>query len=140
MRCMIGLRDVRLPASPATPPLLTLVGIAALAFVVGLQPWVPFAQTAPLRAQAGGVAIFALSAGAFLLVAHLIRDLRWLQWVTWVFLAFAALYVVARMIPGLGVVANRLAQRGAGDGSLFWTWLAAMAFSQAFFNRRLATH
>src|SRR5262249_9814768 len=29
-------------------------------------------------------------------------------------------------------------QRGAGDGSLFWTWLVALAFSQALFNRQLA--
>ena len=136
---MIGSRNVRLLASPTIPPLLTLVAIAFLSFVVGLQPWIPFAQTAPLRAQAGGVAIFVLSAGAFLLVAHLVRDLRWLQWLTWAFLGLAALYVIARMVPGLGAVANRLAQRGAGDGSLFWTWLVALAFSQAAFNRNLAT-
>jgi O-antigen ligase len=69
----------------------------------------------------------------------LIRDVRWLQWMTWGFLSMAALYVVARMVPGLGLVANRLAQRGAGDGSLFWTWLVALAFSQAVFNRHLRT-
>jgi O-antigen ligase len=67
----------------------------------------------------------------------MIRDLRWLQWMTWVFLGLAALYIVARIVPGLGTVANRLAQRGAGDGSLFWTWLVALAFSQAVFNRQL---
>jgi O-antigen ligase len=136
---MIGGRNVRLVASPTIPPLLTLVALACLSFVVGLQPWIPFAHTAPLRAQAGGVAIFMFATGAFLLAAHLIRDLRWLQWMTWGFLGMAALYVVARMVPGLGLVANRLAQRGAGDGSLFWTWLVALAFSQAVFNRQLGT-
>jgi O-antigen ligase len=136
---MIGGRNVRLVASPTIPPLLTLVALACLSFVVGLQPWIPFAHTAPLRAQAGGVAIFVFATGAFLLAAHLIRDLRWLQWMTWGFLGMAALYVVARMVPGLGLVANRLAQRGAGDGSLFWTWLVALAFSQAVFNRQLGT-
>jgi hypothetical protein len=135
---MLGSRDLRLVTSPAVPPLLALVAIAFVSFVIGLQPWIPFAQTAPLRAQIGGVAIFALAAGAFLLVAHSIRDLRWLQWMTWSFLGMGALYVFARMVPGLGLVANRLAQRGAGDGSLFWTWLVALAFSQAVFNRQLA--
>jgi O-antigen ligase len=134
---MIGGRNVRLVSSPTIPPLLALVAIAFLSFVVGLQPWIPFAETAPLRAQAGGVAIFVLSTGAFLLVAHVIRDVRWLQRMTWAFLGMAALYVVARMVPGLGVVANVLAQRGAGDGSLFWTWLVALSFSQAVFNRQL---
>src|SRR5690348_5649984 len=56
----------------------------------------------------------------------------------WSFLGIAALFIIARMTPGLGPVANLLAQRGAGDGSLFWTWLVAMAFSQAAFNRQLA--
>lgn len=135
---MLGSGSLRLPSSPVVPPLLMLVGIAIFSFVAGLQPWLPFAQNAPLRAQAGGVAIFALSVGAFLLVAHFVRDLRWLQWLTWAFLGLAALYVIARMVPGLGAVANRLAQRGAGDGSLFWTWLVALAFSQAAFNRKLA--
>jgi hypothetical protein len=135
---MIGSGRLRLLSSPVVPPLIALVGIAILSFVAGLQPWIPFAHTAPLRAQAGGVAIFGLAAGAFLLMAHLIRDLRWLKWMTWAFLAMAALYIVARLVPGLGTVANLLAQRGAGDGSLFWTWLVALAFSQAAFNRRLA--
>jgi hypothetical protein len=135
---MLGSRNLRLLPSPAIPPLLALVAIAFVAFVVGLEPFIPFAKTAPLRAQIGGVAIFALSAGAFLLVAHLVRDLRWLQWMVWSFLGIAALFIIARMTPGLGPVANLLAQRGAGDGSLFWTWLVAMAFSQAAFNRQLA--
>ncbi|MGE3269587.1 MAG: O-antigen ligase family protein [Chloroflexota bacterium] len=135
---MLGTRNLRLLRSPAIPPLLALVVIALVAFVVGLEPWIPFAKTAPLRAQIGGVVIFGLSAGAFLLVAHMVRDLRWLQWMVWAFLGLAALYIIARMTPGLGLVANRLAQRGAGDGSLFWTWLVALAFSQAAYNRQLA--
>jgi hypothetical protein len=135
---MVGSRNLQLLHSPTVPPLLTLLTIVILSFVVGQQPWIPFAKTAPIRAQAGGVGIFVLSVGAFLLVAHQIRDLRWLRWMTWTFLGMSAVYVVARMTPGLGAVANLLAQRGAGDGSLFWTWLVALSFSQAAFNRDLA--
>ena len=136
---MVGSRNLRLLASPAVPPLLGLLAIVLVSFVAGLQPWIPFAQNAPIRAQAGGIGIFVLSVGAFLLVAHQIRDLRWLQRMTWVFLGMSALYIVARMVPGLGAVANLLAQRGAGDGSLFWTWLVALSFSQAAFNSQMAT-
>lgn len=135
---MVGSRNLRLLSSPTVPPLLALLGIVVLSFVVGQQPWIPFAETAPLRAQAGGLGIFVLSVGAFLLVAHQIRDVRWLQLMTWAFLGMSALYVLARMTPGFGAVANLLAQRGAGDGSLFWTWLVALAFGQAAFNRRMA--
>jgi hypothetical protein len=48
---MVGGRSVRLIASPAIPPLLALVGIAILASLAGLQPWILFAQTAGWRSS-----------------------------------------------------------------------------------------
>jgi hypothetical protein len=129
-------REVRLLPSRPVPPLLALCLVAGLAFVAGNLPWFIFAQTAPLRAQAGGLAIFLLSACAFLLVAHQVRDLRWLERLTWLFLALSGLYVAGRLVPGLGRFTGRLFQDGA-TGSLFWTWLVALALSQALFNRRL---
>jgi len=129
-------KELRLLPSRPIPPLLALCGAAILAFAVGNLPWFLFAQTAPLRAQLGGLAVLLLSAGAFLLVAHQVRDLRWLQALTWLFLALGGLYMAGRLAPELGRLTGRLFQRGA-TGSLFWTWLAALAFSQAGFNRRL---
>jgi len=133
---MVRGKELRLLPSPPIPPLLALCGVAVLAFAVGNQPWLLFAQTAPLRAQLGGLAVYLLSAGAFLLVAHQARDLRWLQAFTWLFLALGGLYMAGRLAPEVGRLTSRLFQRGA-TGSLFWTWLAALAFSQARFNRRL---
>jgi hypothetical protein len=129
-------RQVRLLPSRPVWPLLALVLVAALAFIAGQLPWLAFAQTAPLRAQAGGLAVFWLSAGAFLLVAHQVRDLRWLQRLTWLFLALGGLHVAAQLVPGPGRFVVRLFPPGA-TGGLFWTWLVALAFSQAAFNRRL---
>jgi O-antigen ligase len=62
--------------------------------------------------------------------------MRWLQALTWLFLALGGLHVAARLVPRLGIFTARLFQPGA-TGSLFWTWLIALAFSQAIFNRRL---
>jgi hypothetical protein len=129
-------RQVRLLPSRPAWPLLALVLVATLAFISGQLPWLAFAQTAPLRAQAGGLAVFLLSAGAFLLVAHQVRDLRWLQRLTWLFLALGGLHVAARLLPSPGRFVLRLFPPGA-TGGLFWTWLVALAFSQAAFNRRL---
>lgn len=133
---MVRRKDLRLLLSRPILPLLALTGVAILAFMAGNLLWFIFAQTASLQAQAGGLAVFMLSAGAFLLVAHQVHDLRWLERLTWLFLALGALYIAGRLVPGLGRFVLRLFQPGA-TGSLFWTWLVALAFSQAAFNRRL---
>ncbi|UCG25834.1 MAG: O-antigen ligase family protein [Chloroflexota bacterium] len=131
--------------SQATPiparilaPLLALLLIALLAFLAGQLPWFPFAgQTAPLTAQLGGLMVFVLSAAAFLLAAHQLRDLRWLQWLTWLFLALGGLVVAGALLrPGPGEIILRFFQRDAA-GSLFWVWLVALAFGQALFNKQL---
>jgi len=133
---MVRRKDLRLLPSRSILPLLAFAGVAILAFVAGNLPWFIFAQTAPLRAQVGGLAVFVLSAGAFLLVAHQVRDLRWLARLTWVFLVLGALYIAGQLGPGLGRFTGRLFQ-SASVGSVFWVWLVALAFSQAVFNQRL---
>ena len=127
---------LRLLPSRPIPPLLALSIVAVLAFAAGNLPWFFFAQTASLPAQLGGLAVYLLSAGAFLLVAHQVRGIRWLQRLTWLFLALGGLFIAGRLVPGLGRFTGRLFQRGA-TGSLFWVWLVALAFSQAAFNRDL---
>jgi len=133
---MVRRDELRLLPSRPIPPLLALSLVALLAFGCGNLPWFLFAQTASLAAQLGGLAVYLLSAGAFLLVAHQVRDLRWLERLTWVFLGFGALYIAGRLLPGLGQFVVRRFQHGA-TGSVFWIWLVALAFSQALFNRRL---
>lgn len=119
----------------ATTALLLLLCSATISFVVGQLSWFPVAP-APLRAQIGGLAVFVISGGAFLLTAYRIQDLRWLEWMVWIFLALGALYIAGRVIPGLGVLSSKLFQYSA-TGSLFWVWLASLAFSQALLNHRL---
>jgi O-antigen ligase len=136
---MVRRQDLRLLASRPIPPLLALCVVATLSFVAGNLTWLVFAQTAPLRAQLGGLAIFLLSAGAFLLVAHQVRDLRWLERLTWLYLGLGSVYIVGRIVPFVGKWVISIFEAGAvGTGNgLFWTWLVALAFSQAAFNRRL---
>jgi O-antigen ligase len=109
---------------------------SVFAFSIGNPPWLAHAQMAPLPAQLGGVAVFILSAGTFFLAANEIRDVGWLQAVTWLFLGLAGLYLTKRLVPDVAAVTGVVFQKGA-DGSLFWTWLVALAFSQALLNRSL---
>jgi len=116
-------------------PLLVFVGIASLALGVGQLPWIVFAPHAPLGAQWGGLSIVVLSAGAFLLAAYQVHELRWLSRMTWAFLAVGTLSVMARsVLPPLGLGTQDWFQP---VGSVFLVCLVALAFSQAVYNRDL---
>ncbi len=118
-------------------PLLVFMGITLLSFVMGQLPWFSNATHAPLSAQFGGLLIFLLSAGAFLLAAHQLHDLRWLRWLTWLFVLVGWLHVAGWFIPGVGGITSRLIRHGVIDNGIYWTWLVALAFSQAWLNRDL---
>ena len=113
--------------------------VAVIAFGVGQLPWFHLAQAAPMPAQLGGLAIVLLSAGAFLLVGRRVRDVSWLRRLTFTFLILGGFFVVAGFVPGLRSFVGRIYHHDS-VGGLFWTWLVALAFSQAVFNRRLALH
>jgi O-antigen ligase len=135
LKMMMEQRQIRLVASRATLPLFAFLIISFIAFLVGQLTWYVYARHTPLEAQLGGFAIFLLSAGAFLLVAHLVTDLSWLQALTWIFIAFGAIYMTGRLVRWGGI--DRIFSLGFSSGSMFWTWLVALTFSQAIFNRSL---
>jgi len=118
-------------------PILFFMLSAILSFVIGQLPWYATAHHAPIDAQIGGLAIFALSGLAFLLVANLFRDLRWLKALTWIFLGITAIYISGRLIPIWGHFLRLFYQRGAVAGSVFWIWMIIIPFTQAYFNTKL---
>lgn len=129
-------RVIRLVSSPPIRPLLLFAAVVMLAYLAGQLPWFPMVSPASQRSQLGGLAIFMLSASAFLLVAHQIREIIWLQRLMWLFLSLGGIYIAGRALPMLGHYTGRLFQQGT-NGSIFWVWLVALAFGQAVFNRRL---
>ena len=129
-------RQIRLTQIKTSVPVLFFIIISILSFGIGLLPFMPFANQAPLDAQLGGFAIFILSSAAFLLSAYLI-DMRWLERLTWVFIAVGAVYITGRMLIVVGISIEFLFDRGATASSMFFTWLVAQTFSQAWFNKRI---
>ena len=113
--------------------------VVILAFIVGQLPWFSISQV-PLDNQIGGVAIFVISFAAFILVAHQVRDIRWLKWMVFLYLGLAgpAVFIGMRVLPGWRTLNQLLLHPKTTGGSLFWLWLAAMTFSQAMFNKKLA--
>lgn len=132
---MVAREDARIDRPRLFLSLAALGAVATLAMAFGYQPEIPFAQTAPLRAQLGGTAIFWLSPLAFLVVGHQLRSARWLEALTWTFIGLGGIYLLARLAH-LDFVIRRYPD-GLTNGSLFYLWLAVLAFGQAAFNRRL---
>jgi hypothetical protein len=128
-------RDFIFIRSQIMTPIVIFLAISILSFAMGQVPWFVFARQAPITAQLGGFAIFVFSIGAMLLSAHLIKDLRWLQIIVWTFIALSAIYVVGRAIRS--PLIDRVYTYGFSNGSMFWTWLVALAAGQVFFNDQL---
>ncbi len=130
-------RETQPVRSRTVKPLLVFMSVVVLSFIVGQLGWFRSVSAAPMETQLGGVAIFVLSGAAFLLVANQVRDLRWLQAMTWVFLFVGAFHIGGWMeYTVLGPIGSQL-QIGATGNSMFWVWMAALAFSQAAYNRKL---
>lgn len=113
---------------------LCLAGL--FSFLFGLLPWFP-TSPAPLGAQLGGLALVILAVGSFAWASNCIRSLAWLKVITFGFVAFATLHLFGYLVPGAGrLFVDRLFVSGS-TGSMFWTWLAVLSFSQALYNRKL---
>lgn len=126
-------REIRLVASGVMAPVIAMMATVTLAFAMGQLPWFSYVTSAPLTAQLGGYAVYFLSLGAFLLIANQLKEIRALQVFTWIFIGFAGVYVFGLLTPFIGVVRNLMGNMG----SVFYIWVAAVAYSQALFNKDL---
>jgi hypothetical protein len=133
MEMFIAKRHFQFIQSRAMLPVILLLVISFIAFWMGRLPWFVFADQAPLDSQIGGFAIFLFSLGLMLATANLV-DMRWLKLIVWVFIGFGALYVFGK---ALRLPVDSLYQLGYTANSMFWTWLVALSFSQAFLNGKL---
>jgi O-antigen ligase len=134
---MLRQHRIALMPSYTFPPLFALLLVATASFGFGQLNWYQFAQRAPLGAQLGGLSLYYLSAGVYLVAAHWIDDIRWIRWLVWLFLGLGSAAVFGWIVPGPvgGLLGSILSNQATG--SLFWTWLLIHAFSQAALNDEL---
>jgi hypothetical protein len=135
MKMLVIHRRFELANWPTVRAGLALCLVGAFSLLMGLLPWFPTRQ-APLGAQLGGLALIVLSVGTFAWASNEIKSLFWLKVLTFGFIAYASLYLVGYFVPPLSAVTDRLFVVGS-SGSMFWTWLVALAFGQVLYNRQL---
>ena len=130
-------KKIHLHASRAVSASIVFVIVALIAFGFGRIPLFA-AASAPMTAQIGGLMIFVLCSGAFLMVAHKIQSENELKWMTWALFGVGTLYIIGRLIPFINNnYIDTIFVRHGVLGSLFYVWMVAMALSQALFNKDL---
>lgn len=127
-------QEIRLVASATIGPILAMMISVTLSFAMGQLPWFSFVSSAPLDAQLGGYAVYFLSFGAFLLIAHQFKDLRWLQIFVWVYAIIGSIYVIGLIVPAFKSITRTYM---GNMGSLFYIMLTSIIYSQALFNHKL---
>jgi O-antigen ligase len=134
-------KRIYIARSPTVLPGVALVLAVVMALLFGQIKWFPIRQ-ASIAAQVGATLLFVISVGAFLLVANRGRNERTLQWMVWGLLAVGSVFMVLRLylLRSQNYQIYLLVDTFFGaisKGSMFWTWLMAMAFSQMMYNRKL---
>ena len=128
-------RQVVIHSSRAIFAAFAIAAITVLALLAGFLPWFPI-EGADLDAQLAGTGIFVLSVMAFLLGAHKITTAGQLRSLTFLFLGLGGLFLAGFFFPSFFRFFESRFLAGA-RGSLFWTWMAALSFSQALINKSL---
>ena len=128
---------VKLIATPVFRPLAALALVVLVAFAVGQYEWFG-AQGASMVARLAGLGIFLTSIAIMVVGAHELRNLRWLKITVASLLVVGAAVLLSALFNQLGWADLHLVGQEKGVGSMFWTWLAALAFSQGLINHELS--
>ena len=135
VKMLVEKRKIQFYPSKTLLPSLLFSVMVIISFLFGQLSWFGV-SSASLIAQIGGLMIFLLSIGAFLLSSNLISEVKWLHRLTFIFLLASLIHIIIRIIPSVGRLIYPIIPRGA-SGSLFWVWLVALGFSQAVLNKKL---
>ena len=136
---MVRRRNIHLPRSRTTTPLLLFILASLLSLVAGNAYWDPGVPRPNnlLLIQLGQWGIFAFSALAFWLTGSLIRDEIWLRRLTFFYLSIAGFLAFIRVLPGTDGIRAQVATF-ALERAPFWLLLTALTGGQLLFNRELS--
>ncbi|MEZ5361633.1 MAG: hypothetical protein R2748_04630 [Bryobacterales bacterium] len=128
---------LKLLRSSVFRPLAWFTLASVVAFGVGQYRWFGVAG-ASLDARIAGLAMLMLSPAILVMAAHEFRNTRWLKRAVWALLFVGAALLISSGLGMLGFKAVGLLHTKGGMGSMFWTWLMAMSFSQGVINNKLS--
>jgi hypothetical protein len=130
---MVARRGLVLISSPVNVPLAGFTLAAILATIssnVFRDPLVTFAPSFP-QIQAGGLSVFIISAGLFLVMMNCLRSTRLLAWLTWIMVGLGTATI------GSYFLMSEIDLPFFSVGGLFSLWVVSLSAGQAFHNRTL---
>lgn len=129
-------RRVRLLPTRVNLPAVLFMLAVSLSLVAGSIRWVPLALGgASTFAQLGGWMLYVFPVALMLMVGNVFLTRRGLRILMGLFMVLGLAYLLANLF-GLRTVL-RLFFTTSGQTSVFYTWLAALAFGQFLFNQDL---
>ena len=146
VRMLMEDKRLALKPTPANFPLLAFMVTVFISLVWGQVYRDVFVHDigSPFVAVASAV-VMALLPVTFLLVANLVRDVRWLRAMVWLFLAEGLVSLIVSLVVDLGIGPTDTIHRlvfyngfvWVNTHGLFSMWYASFALALALFNRRL---
>ncbi|MGE5222656.1 MAG: O-antigen ligase family protein [Omnitrophica WOR_2 bacterium] len=130
-------RTIHFYHSSTLTPLVAFVVTVLVAFGFGQLPWFDFYAHAPIRAQVGEIGIFLVSFGAFLWIGNTIKDLATLKAVVILFFIAAVPVILGQYSVSINQITSHFVHFAVANGSMFWTWVVALSFSQLMINRTM---
>ncbi len=136
LRMLVNERKVLLKKSRVNLPGILFIVVTLVAFVAGNIQWLVFSTTrASVFSQIGGVLMLVLPVGLMLLVGNVVGEEKWLMWMVWAFLGLGVVYLLARWVPGSGILAGRFNDMSVS--AIFFIWSTALAGGMWLFNDTL---
>jgi hypothetical protein len=131
----VGARDLRVVRSPIYLPILTLMVVWIVAFGWGDVVHSPLVWTWNefILPRLGQLGVVLISLGVLLLGLNASRDLQCMKLATWGLIALSVIPLLAFWTETLHSVSF------INTGGLFTTWVVALAYGQALYNRTLPT-
>lgn len=136
---MVRQRNVHLQPSRTIVPLMLFLLAGLVSLLIGNAYWdaiVPRSSNFWI-VQLAQWAIFAFSAGAFLLTGNMIKNEAWLRRLTFAFLLLAGTFAILDIVLSAQFLVGRFATI-ALIRTPFWILLASLAGGQLLFNPRLS--
>jgi len=142
VRMLVEDKRLTLKPTPANFPLLAFMAVIFISLVWSQVYRDVFVHSigSPFVAVASAV-VMALLPATLIMVANLVKDIRWLQAMVWVFLGEGLISLITTVDIGPGQIIRHLVfQNGlvwVNTHGLFSMWYVSFALALALFNRKL---
>ncbi len=129
-------KKIQLRYSRVNAPALIFILVTTIALLAGNLNWILIAKgRASLLSQLGGWLLYASSVGLMLVVGNYLRDIRWIRTMTWLYIVIGGVLVLVQQFSLTSRLRNFYTS--GSQGSVFWTFLAALVFGQFLLNKDL---